>query len=117
MGIGDDEGDNEGRVITMVHKRFVLVNVYTPNSGDMLKRLSYRTDSWDHKFAGHISKLRLDYPSRPVIVCGDLNVAHTHLDHFNHGNARCRIQAGTTPQEQMSFQINLLDKAGLKVCV
>ena len=114
-GMGDDEGDAEGRVITVFHARFILVNVYTPNSGDILKRLSYRTCQWDDKFADHVARMRQEHPDRLVIICGDLNVAHTDLDYFNHDNSRCKLQPGTTPQEQQSFQSNLLNKAGLKV--
>ncbi|MCB1616172.1 MAG: exodeoxyribonuclease III [Pseudomonadales bacterium] len=76
VGIGILEHDNEGRVITADFDYFLLVNVYTPNSGSELKRLGYR-QQWDQAFLGFLQQLR---KQKPVIVCGDFNVAHTDLD-------------------------------------
>ena len=75
-GIGEPEHDQEGRVITTDFPKFYLVNVYTPNSGDELKRLAYR-QVWDQAFLKYLKKLE---GKKPVIVCGDLNVAHEEID-------------------------------------
>lgn len=75
-GIGHSEHDTEGRVITLETERFFLVNVYTPNSQDGLRRLPYRME-WEDAFRAHL--LGLD-ARKPVIVCGDMNVAHREID-------------------------------------
>lgn len=75
-GIGLAEHDTEGRVITAEFPDFYLVNVYTPNSGAELLRLDYR-QQWDLAFYGFLKKLEAD---KPVLVCGDMNVAHTDID-------------------------------------
>ncbi len=74
MGIA--EHDQEGRVIVAEFKRFMLVTVYTPNSGNELKRLAYR-QRWDAAFLAYLKKLE---ENKPLIVCGDLNVAHKEID-------------------------------------
>lgn len=74
--IGIEEHDTEGRVLTLEYKDFYLVNVYTPNSGSELKRLDYRSN-WDKEFLKHLKKLE---KSKPVIMCGDLNVCHKPID-------------------------------------
>lgn len=74
MGIA--EHDQEGRVIAAEFPEYFLVTVYTPNSGSELKRLSYRQE-WDNSFLNHLKKLA---SIKPVIVCGDLNVANTDID-------------------------------------
>ena len=74
--MGMEEHDQEGRVVTAEYEEFYLVNVYTPNSGSGLKRLEYRQE-WDKAFLSHLKKLEA---TKPVIVCGDLNVAHTEMD-------------------------------------
>lgn len=74
--MGIEEHDQEGRVITAEFEKFHLVTVYTPNSGEGLKRLEYR-ETWDMAFKDHILALE---SKKPVIVCGDLNVAHTEID-------------------------------------
>ena len=74
--MGIDEHDNEGRVIAAEFENFFLVTVYTPNSGSELKRLSYR-QQWDTDFLTYIKKLE---EIKPIIVCGDLNVAHRDID-------------------------------------
>lgn len=74
--MGVEEHDNEGRVIAAEFEDFFLVTVYTPNSGSELKRLSYR-QSWDAEFLSYLKNLE---QSKPVIVCGDLNVAHKDID-------------------------------------
>ena len=75
-GLGIDEHDHEGRVITADFGEFYLVTVYTPNSQDELKRLDYRM-RWDDDFRAYLQKLDAD---KPVIVCGDMNVAHKEID-------------------------------------
>lgn len=73
----DHELDNEGRVITAEFPTHFLVNVYTPNSKPDLSRLDVRYESWDKKFLKHLKKLET---KKPVIICGDLNVAHQPID-------------------------------------
>ena len=86
-GIGIDEHDHEGRVITMEMPDFYLVNVYVPNSQDGLKRLDYRMH-WEDDFRAYLCGLK---EKKPVIFCGDLNVAHKEIDlknpKTNHHNA------------------------------
>lgn len=101
-GIGIDEHDHEGRVITLEMEKFFLVTVYTPNSQDGLKRLDYRM-TWDDDFRAYLQKLD---QSKPVLVCGDLNVAHKEIDLKNPKTNR--MNAGFTDQEREKFQL-LLD--------
>lgn len=75
-GIGIDIHDQEGRVITLEYPDFYLVTVYTPNSKSELERLEYRM-TWEDDFKAYLKKLEV---SKPVIVCGDLNVAHKEID-------------------------------------
>lgn len=74
--IDHDSHDKEGRVIALEFEEFILVNVYVPNSGSDLKRLSYR-QSWDRDFLNYIKKKEA---LKPVVVCGDFNVAHKEID-------------------------------------
>ena len=97
MGMGIDVHDHEGRVITMEMERFFLVNVYTPNSQDGLKRLGYRM-TWDDDFRNYL--MRLDR-QKPVIVCGDMNVAHEEIDIKNPKTNR--RNAGFTDEEREKF--------------
>lgn len=101
-GLGIDEHDHEGRVITLEMEKFFLVTVYTPNSQDGLKRLDYRM-TWDDDFRAYLQKLD---QSKPVLVCGDLNVAHKEIDLKNPKTNR--MNAGFTDQERGKFQL-LLD--------
>lgn len=86
-GIGIEEHDNEGRVITLEFDSFFLVNCYTPNSKRELERLDYRM-VWEDEFRNYLLKLN---ETKPVIMCGDLNVAHKEIDlknpKTNHRNA------------------------------
>jgi exodeoxyribonuclease III len=75
-GLGIEEHDQEGRVISAEYDDFFLVNVYTPNSGDGLKRLDYR-ERWDRDFLLHVQSLE---KTKPVVICGDLNVCHRPID-------------------------------------
>ena len=104
-GLGIDEHDHEGRVITLEMEKFFLVTVYTPNSQDGLKRLDYRM-TWDDDFRAYLQKLD---QSKPVLICGDLNVAHKEIDLKNPKTNR--MNAGFTDQEREKFQ--LLIDAGI----
>ena len=96
-GIGIDEFDHEGRVITLDMGDFWFLTVYTPNAQDGLKRLDYRM-AWEDAFLGYINGLRA---AKPVVFCGDLNVAHQPIDlknpSANHQNA------GFTDEERGKF--------------
>lgn len=93
-GLGVDEHDHEGRVITADYGEFYLVTVYTPNSQDELKRLDYRMQ-WDDDFRAYLQKLD---DEKPVIVCGDMNVAHQEIDLKNPKTNR--RNAGFTDEER-----------------
>lgn len=101
-GIGIDEHDHEGRVITLEMPDFYLVNVYVPNSQDGLKRLDYRM-RWDDDFRAYLCSLA---GKKGVVVCGDFNVAHTEMDIKN--AASNRRNAGFTDEERGKFA-TLLD--------
>ena len=101
-GLGIDEHDREGRVITLEMPDFFLVTVYTPNSQDGLKRLDYRM-TWDDEFRGYLQRLDAQ---KPVIVCGDMNVAHKEIDLKNPNTNR--RNAGFTDEERDKFTV-LLD--------
>ena len=101
-GIGIDQHDTEGRVITLEYTDFYLVTVYVPNSQDDLRRLDYRM-TWEDDFRAYLVELD---KKKPVIVCGDLNVAHQEIDLKNpKSNKR---NAGFTDEERGKFQ-ELLD--------
>ncbi len=100
-GIGVDEHDHEGRVITLEMEDFYLVTCYTPNSQDGLKRLDYRM-RWEDDFRNYL--LSLD-AKKPVIVCGDLNVAHKEIDLKNPKTNR--KNAGFTDEEREKFSVLL----------
>ena len=93
-GIGIEEHDHEGRVITLEYEGFYLVTVYTPNSQDGLKRLDYRM-KWEDDFLAYIKSLDA---KKPVIYCGDLNVAHQEIDLKNPKSNR--KNAGFTDEER-----------------
>ena len=107
-GIGIDEHDHEGRVITLEMEDFFLVCVYTPNSQDELRRLEYRM-KWEDDFRTYLTSLAsVEYTSadgtsmkKGVIVCGDLNVAHKEIDIKNPSNNR--RNAGFTDEERGKF--------------
>ena len=94
LGIGVDEHDHEGRVITLEMEHFYLVNVYVPNSQDGLRRLGYRM-KWEDDFRAYLLNLNV---KKPVIVCGDLNVAHKEIDLKNPKTNR--KNAGFTDEER-----------------
>lgn len=100
--IGIDGHDSEGRVITLEFEEYYLVNVYTPNSQAELARLGYRM-SWEDDFRAYLKKLE---EKKPVVVCGDLNVAHKEIDLKNPKTNR--KNAGFTDEERAKFT-ELLD--------
>lgn len=100
-GLGIDEHDHEGRVITLEMEDFYLVTVYTPNSQDGLRRLEYRM-KWEDDFRQYI--IGLD-AKKPVIVCGDMNVAHKEIDLKNPKTNR--KNAGFTDEEREKFTVLL----------
>ena len=93
-GIGMEEHDQEGRVITLEFEEFFLVNVYTPNSQRELTRLEYRM-KWEDDFRKYLKKLD---KVKPIIMCGDLNVAHNEIDLKN--PKKNRKNAGFTEEER-----------------
>lgn len=96
-GLGIDEHDHEGRVITLEMPDFYLITVYTPNSQDELRRLEYRM-RWEDDFRDYLLKLDA---VKPVIVCGDMNVAHEEIDLKNPKTNR--RNAGFTDEERQKF--------------
>jgi exodeoxyribonuclease III len=101
-GIGEAEGDAEGRVQTLEFPAFYLVNVYTPNAGNELARLGFRTRRWDRAFRLHCAALA---ERKPVVFCGDLNVAHEEIDLANPRTNR--KNAGFTDEERAEFTAHL----------
>ena len=100
-GLGIDEHDTEGRVITLEMPDFYLVTVYTPNSQDGLRRLDYRME-WDDAFRHYLQELDRQ---KPVVVCGDMNVAHKEIDLKNPKTNR--KNAGFTDEERDKFTVLL----------
>jgi exodeoxyribonuclease-3 len=99
LGIGAEAHDREGRVLAVELPDFWLVNVYQPNSQRGLTRLAYRTQEWDPAFLHFLR--RLGRKGKPVLFCGDLNVAHTELDLANPRSNR--RNAGFTDEERGNF--------------
>ncbi len=100
-GIGIDEHDHEGRVITLEMQDFYLVTCYTPNSQDGLRRLDYRM-IWEDDFRSYLKNLD---EKKPIILCGDLNVAHEEIDLKN--PTTNRKNAGFTDEEREKFSVLL----------
>ena len=101
-GIGIEEHDREGRVITLEFEDFYVITCYTPNSQNELKRLDYRM-KWEDDFKAYLKHLE---KTKPVILCGDLNVAHREIDLKNPKTNR--MNAGFTDQERAKMT-ELLD--------
>ena len=97
MGIGIDEHDQEGRVVTVEFPNYHLVTVYTPNAQAALKRLDYRL-KWDRDFCAYLKHLE---KTKPVLVCGDFNVAHKEIDLANPKTNR--KNPGFSDEERASF--------------
>jgi len=104
-GLGIPKHDEEGRVTTLEFKDFYLVNVYVPNSGRDLARLGYRTKEWDVDFLKYLKGLE---KKKPVIFCGDMNVAHKEID-LTYPKANIKNH-GFTPAERAGF--DAIIKAG-----
>ena len=102
-GIRIDEHDHEGRVITLEYENFYMVTVYTPNSQNELARLDYRM-KWEDDFRAYLKKLE---ENKPVIVCGDMNVAHNEIDLKNPKTNR--KNAGFTDEEREKMTVLLDD--------
>lgn len=100
-GMGIPEHDTEGRVITLEFETFYFITVYVPNSGEELKRLGYRM-TWEDAFLAYVKKLE---EKKPVIYCGDLNVAHKEIDIKNAKSNRGR--SGFTDEEREKMTIAL----------
>lgn len=98
-GVDQESHKGEGRIITLEFNEFYLVNVYTPNSGRGLPRLAFRKE-WDRKFLAYLLQLE---KHKPLIVCGDLNVAHTSIDLAN-PKENYNKTAGYTQVEIDGFQ-------------
>ncbi len=96
-GMGIDVHDHEGRIITLEFEKYYVLTVYTPNSQDGLKRLDYRMQ-WEDDFLAYLKKLE---QNKPVIFCGDLNVAHKEIDLKNPKTNR--KNAGFTDEERAKF--------------
>lgn len=97
-GLGIEEHDHEGRVITAEYPEFYLVTVYVPNSQDALKRLAYRM-TWEDAFRAYVMELD---QKKPVIICGDLNVAHQEIDLKNPKTNRCNPGFSDEEREKMT---------------
>lgn len=100
-GMGIEEHDHEGRIITLEMETFYLITVYTPNSQDGLRRLEYRM-KWEDDFLAYIRQLD---KKKPVIICGDLNVAHKEIDLKNPKTNR--KNAGFTDEERNKMTVML----------
>lgn len=96
-GMGIEVHDHEGRIITLEFEKFYMITVYTPNSQDELKRLDYRMQ-WENDFLAFLKNLE---KTKPVVVCGDLNVAHKEIDLKNPKTNR--KNAGFTDEERAKF--------------
>ncbi len=101
-GIGREEHDQEGRVITLEYAKFYLVDCYTPNSQRELTRLDYRM-KWEDEFKSYLKKLDT---KKPVILCGDLNVAHNEIDLKNPSTNRHNAGFTNEEREKMTELLN-----------
>ena len=101
-GIGREEHDQEGRVITLEYEKFYLVDCYTPNSQRELTRLDYRM-KWEDEFKSYLKKLDT---KKPVILCGDLNVAHNEIDLKNPSTNRHNAGFTNEEREKMTELLN-----------
>jgi len=97
-GFGIPKHDQEGRLLTAEFEKFYLLTCYAPNVGGNLNKLDYRTKEWDPDFRQYINELK---KKKPVVLCGDLNVAHTEIDLSN--PQKNHLQPGFTGQERKGF--------------
>lgn len=101
-GIGQEEHDHEGRVLTLEYDAYYVVDVYTPNAGEGLRRLDYRM-KWDKAFGAYIASL-----DKPVMLCGDFNVANENIDVYD--PMVLAGSTGFTNEERKGFRKNLLNQ-------
>ena len=112
-GMGDETADREGRTVSVTVGGVAIVASYVPNSGEGLRRLTYRCESWEPAMTAFLRQQQEGGQGRrPVLYVGDLNVAHEDIDFFNPEEKRMEKQAGTTPLERSRFG-DLLEGAGL----
>ena len=97
--IGIQKHDQEGRVLAMEFKEFIVVSTYTPNAGEGLKRVNYRVNEWDKDFFKYLENLEAG--GKPVVLTGDLNVAHQEIDIYD-TKGKEKVP-GFSPQERKSF--------------
>jgi len=100
--LGSVENDQEGRLITMEFEKFIVVCCYNPVSGFKLDRLKYRTEKWDPALENHLHQLEL-IKGKPVILCGDLNIARFDIDIYNPKTAK-KTSPCWTPAEKANFE-------------
>ena len=100
LDMGGTTHAGEGRSITLELDSFFLVACYVPNSGQNLDRLGYRLNDWEPDMRAYLKRLN---QSKPVVYCGDLNVAHLDLDIYNHDAKHIVKQSGCTPGERKAF--------------
>ena len=105
----DHELNGEGRMITVEFSKFVLINVYVPNSKPDLSRLKFRVEQWEKEIRNHINKMEQIF-NKPMIMCGDLNVAPNEIDLHNPKGSKGKH--GFTKEEREAFQ-KLLDECNL----
>ena len=103
------ELNGEGRIITVEFPKFVLINVYVPNSKPDLSRLKFRTEQWEKEIRNHINRIQVQFV-KPIIMCGDLNVAPNEIDLHNPKGSKGKH--GFTQQERDAFQ-KLLDECNM----
>ncbi len=102
LGMGMDEHDQEGRLITLEYDKFYFITCYTPNSQSELKRLDYRM-KWEDDFRDYVNELAL---TKPVIICGDLNVAHKEIDLKNWKTNRKNAGFSDEERQKMTDLLN-----------
>lgn len=100
FGIGHDKHDTEGRSVTLEFDHLFVVNLYVPNSGQKLERLKYRLEEWNPDLEAYVRELE---ERKPVVVLGDLNVAHREVDIYNYWASHLKKQPGCTMAERDAF--------------
>ena len=102
VGIGEEEGDREGRCLTLEFENLIVISVYVPNSKMRLKRLDYRVFKWETQFRAFLASLKLRFKGKPILVLGDLNVAAEPIDLFD--PASSGHAPGYSPEERLAFR-------------
>jgi exodeoxyribonuclease III len=113
IGIGSvvAEFDEEGRILAVEFETFILVNVYVPNSQKLDSPRYYFRESWNHKFIEYINKLKVEFPSKEIVICGDMNVAHLDIDICNPKHKKNKVP-GFFDNERSDFT-KLLEQCAL----